>query len=325
MALLAAPLAALAEDDPLPSWNDTPTKQAILDLVAAVTTEGGPDYVEPGDRVATFDQDGTTWVEQPMYAQGLFAFDRLAEMAPQHPEWKDAEPFKAILSGDHAAMAKLSEKDLVEIIGVTHAGMSTADFAGLVADWLPKSRNPALKRGPVTELTYQPMREVMAFLRDNGFRTYLVTGGGQEFVRVYAEDVYGVPPEQVVGSSIATKYEIVDGKPQLLREPKIFFVDDGPGKAQGIELFIGQRPQIAFGNSDGDRQMLEWTTAGEGRRLGLLVLHDDKDREFAYGPAGGLPDSRIGTFSQSLMDEAKGRDWRVISMKDDWKTIFAGP
>lgn len=322
--LAAAPLPGFAQADPLPSWNDTPTKKAILDLVAAVTTEGGPDYVKPEDRIATFDQDGTTWVEQPMYAQGLFAFDRLAEMAPQHPEWKTEEPFKAILTGDHAAMAKLTEKDLLEIVAVTHAGMSTADFEGIVADWLPKSKNPALKRGPVTDLVYKPMLEVMEYLRANGFRTYIVTGGGQEFVRVYSEAVYGVPPEQVVGSSIQTRYEIRDGKPELLREPKIFFVDDGPGKAQGIDLFIGKRPIVAFGNSDGDREMLEWTTAGDGRRLGLLVLHDDKEREFAYGPANGLPDSKIGTFSQGLMDEAKSRSWQVISMKDDWKTIFAG-
>ena len=210
-------------------------------------------------------------------------------MAPEHPEWKETMPFKAVLDGDHAAMGKFSEKDWMEIVAVTHAGMSTADFEALVAAWLPKSMNPELKK-PVTDLVYQPMLEVMDYLRDNGFRTYIVTGGGQEFVRVYAEDVYGVPPEQVVGSSILTKYEIQDGKPVLMREPKPFFIDDGHGKAIGINLFIGKRPQIAFGNSDGDREMLEWTTAGDGKRLGLLVLHDDAEREFAYGPANGLPD-----------------------------------
>lgn len=320
--LLAAPLAGRAQTDPLPSWNDGPARQAILDLVTAVTTEGGPDYVAPADRIATFDQDGTTWVEQPIYAQGLFALDRLATMAPEHPEWKDTEPFKAVLSGDHAAMAKFSEKDWLEIVAVTHAGMSTADFAKIVADWLPKSQNPALKRGPVTRLVYQPMLEAMAYLRANGFRTYVVTGGGQEFVRVYSAEVYGIPPEQVVGSSIETRYEMTDKGPVLMRAPKVFFVDDGDGKARGIELFIGARPQIAFGNSEGDREMLEWTTAGDGRRLGLLVLHDDKDREFAYGPANGLPDSAVGTFPQSLMAEAKARGWSVISMKDDWATIF---
>jgi hypothetical protein len=231
-------------------------------------------------------------------------------------------PFKTVLDGDHAAMAKFTEKDWMEIVAVTHAGMSTADFEGLVAAWLPKSANPVLKK-PVTDLVYQPMLEAMNYLRASGFRTYFVTGGGQEFVRVYAEDVYGVPPEQVVGSSILTKYELEDGEPALMREPKPFFVDDGPGKAVGINLFIGERPQIAFGNSNGDREMLEWTTAGDGARAGFLVLHDDAAREFAYGPANGLPDSHIGTFPQSLMDEAKARGWTVISMKQDWNTIFA--
>ena len=307
-AALAAPLAlwsgasVRAQSDPLPSWNDGAAKQAVLDLVAAATTEGGADFVAPADRIATFDQDGTTWVEQPLYGQGLFALDRLAEMAPEHPEWKETMPFKAVLDGDHAAMGKFTEKDWMEIVAVTHAGMSTADFEALVAAWLPKSTNPKLKQ-PVTDLVYQPMLEVMDYLRDNGFRTYIVTGGGQEFVRVYAEDVYGVPTEQVVGSSILTKYEIQDGKPVLMREPKPFFIDDGDGKAIGINLFIGKRPQIAFGNSDGDREMLEWTTAGDGERLGLLVLHDDAEREFAYGPANGLPDSH----GRALLAGADGR------------------
>jgi haloacid dehalogenase-like hydrolase len=313
-----------AQDDPLPSWNDGAAKQAILDLVAATTTEGGADYVEPADRIATFDQDGTTWVEHPLYGQGLFALDRLVEISPQHPEWKDVEPFKSVLSGDHAAMARFSEKDWMEIVAVTHAGMSTADFEKIVADWLPKSKNPELKRGPVTDLVYRPMLEVMDYLRANSFRTYIVTGGGQEFVRVYSEDVYGVPPEQVVGSSIETRYERTDAGPVLMREPKVFFIDDGDGKAIGINLFIGERPQIAFGNSNGDREMLEWTTAGAGARHGFLVLHDDAEREFAYGPANGLPDSSVGTFSQALMDEAKQRGWTVISMKNDWSEIFPG-
>jgi hypothetical protein len=319
---LTAPLPLSAQQDPLPSWNDGTTKQAILDFVDATTTDGSPDFVAPADRIATFDQDGTTWVEHPLYAQGLFALDRLVAMAPEHPEWKDAMPFKAVLDGDHAAMAKFTEKDWMEIVAVTHAGMSTADFEALVAAWLPKSMNPELKR-PVTDLVYQPMLEVMDYLRANGFRTYIVTGGGQEFVRVYAEDVYGVPPEQVVGSSILTKYEMQDGTPVLMREPKPFFIDDGPGKAIGINLFIGERPQIAFGNSNGDREMLEWTTAGEGARHGFLVLHDDAEREFAYGPANGLPDTSVGTFGQALMDEAEQRGWTVISMKDDWARIFA--
>jgi phosphoserine phosphatase len=323
LGLLAAP--ALAQTDPLPSWNEGATKQAILDFVAATTTEGRPDFVPPGDRIATFDQDGTTWVEQPLYGQALFALARIAAMAPAHPEWKEAEPFRSVLSGDHAALAHLTEEDWMEIIAVTHAGMSTVDFEALVADWLPTSENPALKKGPVTSLVYQPMLEVMEYLRANGFRTYLVTGGGQEFVRVYAEDVYGVPPEQVVGSSLLTQYQMTDDGPVLMREGKPFFVDDGPGKAVGINLFIGDRPQIAFGNSEGDREMLQWTTAGDGARLGLLVFHDDAEREFAYGPADGLPDSHIGTFPQDLMDEAAARGWKVISMKDDWKTIFKAP
>lgn len=316
---LSAGVDANAQTDPLPSWNDGAAKSAIIDFVEAATTAGGPHLVAPADRVATFDQDGTTWVEQPLYGQGLFALDRLAALAPDHPEWKETMPFQAVLAGDHAAMANFSEKDWMEIVAVTHAGMSTADFDQLVADWTPRSRNPVFGL-PVTELVYRPMLEVMDYLRDNGWRTYIVTGGGQEFVRVYAEDVYGIPPEQVVGSSIVTTFATVDGKPALMREPKVFFIDDGAGKAVGINLFIGKRPQIAFGNSNGDKEMLEWATGGDGRGLGLLVLHDDAEREFAYGPANGLPDSRVGTFSQALMDTARQNGWTVISMKDDWKT-----
>ena len=306
----------------MPSWNDGATKTAILDFVAETTTEGGANFVAPEDRIATFDQDGTTWVEHPLYGQGLFALDRLAEMAPDHPEWKDTEPFKSVLSGDHAAMAKFTEKDWMEIVAVTHAGMSTADFEAIVADWLPISKNPVFEV-PVTELVYQPMIEVMDLLRVNGYRTYIVTGGGQAFVRVYAQDVYGVPPEQVIGSSIVTKFEMRDGEPVLMREPKLFFDDNNDGKAIGINLFIGKRPQIAFGNTEGDKEMLQWATAGEGARLGFLVLHDDAEREFAYGPANGLPDTSVGTFNQALMDTAKASGWTVISMKNDWRTVFA--
>ena len=244
-------------------------------------------------------------------------------MAPDHPEWKDTEPFKSVLSGDHAAMAKFTEKDWMEIVAVTHAGMSTADFEAIVADWLPKSKNPVFGV-PVTDLVYQPMIEVMELLRANGYRTYIVTGGGQEFVRVYSKDVYGIPPEQVIGSSIVTKFEMRDGEPVLMRDPKLFFDDNNDGKAIGINLFIGKRPQIAFGNTEGDKEMLQWATAGEGMRMGFLVLHDDPEREFAYGPANGLPDTSVGTFSQALMDTANLSGWTVISMKDDWKTIFAG-
>jgi len=322
LALLASPWPAHAQDDPLPSWNDGAAKLAILDFVTVTTTEGGADFVAPEDRIATFDQDGTTWVEHPLYGQGLFALDRLAEMAPDHPEWKDTEPFKAVLSGDHEAMQKFSERDWMEIVAVTHAGMSTADFEAIVADWLPKSKNPVFGV-PVTDLIYQPMLEVMELLRANGFRTYIVTGGGQEFVRVYSKDVYGIPPEQVIGSSIVTKYEMQAGEPVLMREPKLFFNDNDDGKAIGINLFIGKRPQIAFGNTEGDKEMLQWATAGEGARLGFLVLHDDAAREFAYGPADGLPDTSVGTFSQALMDTAKASGWTVISMKNDWRTVFA--
>jgi hypothetical protein len=252
----------------------------------------------------------------------LFALERLHALAPQHPEWKDREPFKAALANDAAAMAKFSERDWAEIVFVTHAGMSQAEFMGIVRQWLATAKHPRFNR-PYTELVYQPMREVMDYLRANGFKTYIVTGGGQDFVRAYAEKVYGIPPEQVVGSSIVTKYEIRNGKPELIRLPKLFFDDDHAGKAIGIDLFIGKRPYAAFGNSTGDREMLEWTGAGEGTRLKMLVHHDDAQREYAYGPAEGLPATRVGTFDQSLMDEAKAKGWTVISMKNDWKRIFA--
>jgi phosphoglycolate phosphatase-like HAD superfamily hydrolase len=319
-ALLAAG-AAQAQEAPLASWNDGAAKAAILDFIKATTEEGSKDFVPPEDRIATFDQDGTLWVEHPIYAQAAFALDRVKAMAGAHPEWKEKEPFKAVLSGDRRAMAGFSEGDWVEIVAATHAGMSTEAFIALVGKWLETAEHPRFEK-KYTDLVYQPMREVMDLLRANGFRTYIVTGGGQEFVRVYAQRIYGVPPEQVVGSSIVAKYEDKDGRPVLMREPKVFFVDDGPGKAVGINLFIGKRPQAAFGNSDGDRQMLEWTGAGSGARLRMLVLHDDARREYAYGPANGLPASKVGTFSEGLMDEAKQRGWVVISMKQDWKRIF---
>jgi phosphoserine phosphatase len=313
---------AWATEDALPSWNDTPAKQAIVEFVEAVTTEGGTDFVPPEDRIATFDQDGTLWVEHPLYGQAMFALERVGALAPEHPEWKDQEPFKAVLTGDREAMAKFTEQDWERIIAATHAGMTNDAFQEIVKAWLAKAKDPRFKR-PYTELVYQPMLEVMDYLRANGFRTYIVTGGGQEFVRVYSEQVYGVPPEQVVGSSIATKYEYQGGKPVLIREPKVFFIDDQAGKPIGINLFIGKRPYAAFGNSGGDREMLEWTGAGDGARLRMLVLHDDAEREYAYGPANGLPDSKVGTFPQALADEAKAKGWVVISMKNDWKTIFS--
>ncbi len=302
---------------PLASWSDGPAKQAIIDFVRVTTSQ-----VSPQDRIATFDQDGTLWVEHPVYTQAVFALDRLHALAPQHPEWKDREPFKTVLGNGPAAIAKLSERDWAEILFVTHAGMSQTEFLEIARQWLATARHPRFKR-LYTELVFQPMREVMEYLRANGFKTYIVTGGGQDFVRSYAQTVYDVPPEQVVGSSIATRYEIRNGKPELMRLPKLFFDDDHAGKAIGIDLFIGKRPYAAFGNSTGDREMLEWTGAGDGTRLKILVLHDDAQREYAYGPAGGLPATKVGTFDQSLMDEAKAKGWTVISMKNDWKRVFA--
>jgi len=320
--LLFTCVAVHAEHDPLPSWNNGPARKAILAFVKETTEKSSPKYVQPGDRVATFDQDGTLWTEHPLYAQAMFALERVGQLAPQHPEWKEKLPFKAVLERDHEAMGKFSEQEWMEIVAATHAGMSTEEFQAIVKQWIASAKAPRFDR-PYTDLIYQPMLEVMKYLREKGFRTYIVTGGGQEFVRVYSEQAYGVPPEQVVGSSIATKYENANGKPVLMREPKPFFIDDGPGKAIGINLFIGKRPQAAFGNSGGDQQMLEWTQAGDGARLMMLVHHDDAPREYAYGPGGGLPDTHVGTFSDALLSQAKSNGWIVISMKDDWKRIFA--
>lgn len=322
LVLTTPSLAQEKAQDPLSSWNEGPVKQAIQSFVQEVTDKSGPAYVPPEDRIATFDQDGTTWVEHPLYTQAMFALDRVHELAPRHPEWKTKQPFKAILRNDRVAIARFTDKDWGQIIGVTHSGMTTAAFLKLSQEWLAQARHPRFKR-LYTELVYQPMLEVMQFLRNNGFKTYIVTGFDQEFVRACSGKVYGVPPEQVIGSSLATKYAYQDGKPVLLRLPKVFFYDNFDGKAIGINLFIGKRPIAAFGNSTGDRQMLEWTQAGAGARLMMLVLHDDPKREYAYGPAEGLPDTKMGTFSQALFDEAKQRNWAVISMKKDWKKIFA--
>ena len=314
--------AALAETDPLPSWNDTNTKKAIVTFVEKVTAEGSADFVPPAERIVTFDNDGTLWPSHPMYTQLAFALDRIKALAPQHPEWKTKQPFKAVLDNDMKALAAAGEKGLVELVMASHAGMSTAEFEKIVTDWFEKARHPRFKK-PYTELAYQPMVELLAYLRANGFKTYIVSGGGIEFMRPMTESVYGIPPEQVIGSSIETKYEMKDGKPVLMRLPKVHFIDDKAGKPVGINEFIGRRPVAAFGNSDGDRQMLEWTGAGGGVRLMMLVSHDDAKREYAYGPANGLPDTKFGAFSQSLMDEAKKKGWVVISMKNDWKRIFA--
>jgi phosphoglycolate phosphatase-like HAD superfamily hydrolase len=315
-------LAQAQAQDPLPSWNDGPAKQTIVSFVRKVTDKSNPAYVPSADRLATFDQDGTLWVEHPLYSQAMFALDRVHGLAPKHPEWQAEQPFKAVLANDRKAMAGFTEQDWVKIIGATHAGLTTEAFLKIVQDWLAKAKHPRFQR-PYTQLVYQPMLEVMQYLRANGFKTYIVTGGGQDFVRVYSEQVYDVPPEQVVGSSIATKYEYQDGKPVLMRLPKVFFIDDKSGKPEGINLFIGKHPLAAFGNSGGDREMLEYTGAGSGTRLMMLVLHDDATREYAYGPAQGLPDTKVGAFSQALLDEAKKRGWVVISMKNDWKKIFS--
>jgi phosphoglycolate phosphatase-like HAD superfamily hydrolase len=301
--------------DPLPSWNDGPAKNAVLDFVRAATDKGGPHLVPPGQRIATFDQDGTLWVEQPLYTQVMFALDRVKALAPKHPEWRDKEPFKSVLAGDHEALAKFTIQDFEIILAETHSGMTVDEFHTVVKDWLATARHPRFGR-PYTELVYQPMLEVMGHLRANGFKTYIVTGGGQEFVRVYAEAVYGVPPEQVIGSAARTKYEVRDGKPVLVKLPKVLLVDDKGGKPEGINLVIGRRPVAAFGNSDGDREMLEYAQGGGGRLM-MLVHHDDADREFAYGPR-----SKVGTFSDALTAEAKNRGWTVVSMKNDWKTVF---
>jgi hypothetical protein len=318
LGLCAALLAAAARGaEPLPSWTDRAAKLAILTFVGKVTHEGSPDFVPVEDRVATFDNDGTLWAEQPMYFQLIFALERVRVLAPQHPEWKEKEPFASLLKGDVQKALSGGERAMVEIVMVTHAGMSTAEFEKIVRDWVATARHPTTHK-LFTEMVYQPMLELTAYLRANGFKTYIVSGGGIEFMRPWTERVYGIPPEQVVGSSIKTRYEIRDGKPMLFRLPEIDFIDDKTGKPVGINSHIGRRPIAAFGNSDGDRQMLEWTQAGSGPRLMMLVHHDDAKREWAYGP-----ESKIGTFSESLMEEAKKSGWTVISMKDDWKRVFA--
>jgi phosphoglycolate phosphatase-like HAD superfamily hydrolase len=315
--------AARAQVVPLPSWNDGPAKQAILDFVRATTERGSPSFVPPEERIATFDQDGTLWVEQPMYTQVIYCLDRVPAVVKAKPELAKFEPFKTVLSGNRAAIAKLPMHDLITILTATLTGMSVDDFNADVKQWLETARNPRWQR-PYTELTYQPMQEVLVHLRANGYKTYLVTGGGQDFVRVYSERVYAIPPEQVVGSAGGTKYGYAkDGKPFLTKEPKLLLNDDNAGKPEGIHLMIGSRPHAAFGNSIGDRQMLEYTKAGDGARLSMLVLHDDAKREYAYGPAQGLPASKVGTFTQALYDEATKQGWTVISMKNDWKRIFA--
>ncbi len=314
--------ASAHENDPLPSWNEGAAKQAILDFVDAVTTEGGADYVMPADRIATFDNDGTLWVEHPIYTQLAFALDRIKDLAPQHPDWRTKQPFKAAIDQDMEALGEAGKKGLVDLVMASHAGMSSAEFETIVTDWFAKAVHPRFQR-PYTQLAYQPMLELLDYLRANGFKTYIVSGGGIEFMRPMTQDVYGIPSEQVIGSSIKTKFETEDGEPVLMRLPEVDFIDDKDGKPVAINQYIGKRPIASFGNSAGDKEMLEWTGAGDGTRLMMLVFHDDAEREYAYGPANGLPDTRFGTFPQSLMEQAKRSGWVLISMKDDWASIFS--
>jgi phosphoserine phosphatase len=307
--------ASAAAADVLPSWNDAAARARLVAFVQTVTDPRGQGYVAPAERIAVFDNDGTLWSEQPAYFQLAFAIDRVRALAPKHPEWRTKQPFQGVLEGDIKAVAATGERGLLELVMATHANLTTEEFAAIVRDWVATARHPTLKR-PYTELVYQPMLELLSYLRANGFKTYIVSGGGVEFMRVFAEQVYGVPPEQVIGSSIATEYEVRNGKPLIVRQPKIDFIDDKAGKPVAINKFIGRRPIAAFGNSDGDFQMLEWTTAGAGPRLAVIVHHDDAGREFAYDRG-----SHIGKLERGL-DEGPRRGWTIVSMKDDWKTLY---
>jgi phosphoglycolate phosphatase-like HAD superfamily hydrolase len=308
--------AAAQAPDPLPSWNDGPAKKSITDFVPRVTTLGSADFVPRDQRVATFDNDGTLWAEQPMYFQIIFAMDRVKALANQHPDWKRKQPFKSVLDDNRNALAALGEKGFLQIMAATHAGLTSEDFTKIVADWIATARHPRFDR-PYTDLVYQPMLELLAYLRENGFKTFIVSGGGIEFMRVWTEKAYGIPPEQVVGSSAVTRFELrADGTPVLLRESKIEFVDDKQGKPVGINRFIGRRPVFAFGNSDGDQQMLEWTAGGSGARFMGLVHHTDDVREWAYDR-----NSPVGRLDKAW-DEAVRRGWTVVDMKRDWKKVF---
>jgi phosphoglycolate phosphatase-like HAD superfamily hydrolase len=314
-ALLVAPAAALAQSDPLPSWNDTAPKAAIVEFVEKVSKEGSPDFVPKPERIAVFDNDGTLWIEHPMYVQLAFALDRVKAEAPNHPEWATTQPFQAVLEGDMKALAAGGEKGLVELIMATHADMTVTQFQEIVTDWIANARDPRFKK-PYTELVYQPMLELLAYLRANGFKTFIVSGGGIEFMRPWTEKVYGVPPEQVVGSSIKTKFEMKDEDPTLFRLPEVNFIDDKAGKPVGIQQHIGRKPIAAFGNSDGDLQMLQWTTLADGPRFGLIVHHTDAEREYAYDRK-----SEFGHLDLAL-DAAAINKWTVVDMKADWKQIF---
>jgi phosphoserine phosphatase len=301
--------------DPLPSWNDGSTKKAILEFVAAVTDENGKDFFKPAERIATFDNDGTLWVEQPIYTQVTFIFDRVKELAPQHPEWKTTQPFKALLEDDMKTVAASGEKGILQMAMVTHAGMTADEFTAIASNWIKTAKHPRFKR-LYTECVYQPQLELMSYLRASGFHVFIVSGGGIEFMRPWTAEVYGIPPAQVVGSSIVTEFRIKDGKPVLVRQPKINFVDDKAGKPVGIYQHIGQRPILAFGNSDSDMQMIQYTKAGDGLRMGLFVHHTNADREYAYDRK-----SHVGTLGKGL-DQADANDWIIVDMKKDWNVIF---
>jgi haloacid dehalogenase-like hydrolase len=307
--------------DPLPSWNEGPAKKAIIEFVTKVTKPGASDFIPVPERIATFDNDGTLWCEQPLPVQLYFVLDRVKTLAPQHPEWNDKEPFASLLKGDLKSAMAGGDRALLEIVMATHAGMTTVEFDQIVKDWIATAKHPKTGK-PYTEMVYKPMLEVLAYLRANGFKNFIVSGGGIEFMRAWADKIYGVPPEQIVGSSIKTKFEMRDGKAVLVRLPEVNFNDDRADKPVGINQHIGRRPIMAFGNSRGDKEMLEYTQGGKGARFELLVLHDDAAREYAYGPAKGLPDVKLGAFPQALYDQAQKEGWTVVSMKNDWKQVF---
>lgn len=305
-----------ADIDPLPSWNDGNAKNTIIQFIKETTEPGSPNFIKPSDRIATFDQDGTLWLEQPFYTEAIFGLDTIKALAPEHPEWKNQEPYKSILDNNMEAIKNFTLLDIEKMIAASHAGITTEAFQQRVHNWFSKAINPRFKR-PYTQLIYQPMLEVINLFKAKGFKTYIVSGGGQEFIRDISEKVYGIPVEQVIGSASKLKYEYQNNQPVLMKLPEVLFIDDKTGKPSAIQLIIGKRPVAAFGNSDGDQQMLEWSQTGNGKRLQLLVHHDDAEREYAYDT-----DSKIGTFSKALMDEAKAKGWIVVSMKNDWKVIF---
>jgi phosphoglycolate phosphatase-like HAD superfamily hydrolase len=316
LAIIFASFTTVRAQDPLPSWNDTAPKKAIVAFVEKVTKEGSSDFIPPNERIATIDNDGTLWAEQPIYFQVFFTVDRVKALLPQHPEWKHEEPFASLLKGDMKAVAATGEKEIVKLMAATHAGMTTDEFSQIVTQWITTARHPKTGR-PFNEMIYQPMVELLAYLRANGFKTFIVSGGGIEFMRPWVEKAYGIPPDQVVGSSAKLSFELRDGKPVIVKLPELDFVNDKAGKPVGIQKFIGRRPIATFGNSDGDQQMLEWTAAGSGARFALIVHHDDAEREWAYDRK-----SDVGKLDKAL-DEANAKGWTIVSMKDDWKRVFA--